>query len=156
MCLLACDCNMEGSIYPGCDPYTGECMCRPGVSSIFCDECAPGHDPDFPACEPCHTCFLLWEKNVTDITRITSAMLSLIPRPGAVPSDTRLLERVEELSNKLQNLVDMLGHGNELDAIENLLNQIRCRPNNYSDVLTLLIRPSIIQVNSLFSLLELI
>ncbi|XP_066523971.1 laminin subunit beta-4 [Hoplias malabaricus] len=123
---ISCDCNMEGTIHPGCDPYTGECLCRAGVSGIFCDECAPGHDPVFPACEPCHTCFLLWEKNITDITQTTSVMLSLIPHPGTTPNEKHLQKRMQELNDKLKNLVNMLGlDQNELDNIEKLLNQIR-------------------------------
>ncbi|XP_072529806.1 laminin subunit beta-4 [Salminus brasiliensis] len=123
---ISCDCNMEGTIFPGCDPYTGECMCRPGVSGIFCDECSPGHNPAFPACEPCHACFLLWGKSVTDISQSTTVMASLILRPGTAPSDAQLQKRMQELNEKLNNLSNMLGHDQvELGTIEQLLNQIR-------------------------------
>uniref|UniRef100_A0A8B9LTS4 Laminin, beta 4 n=1 Tax=Astyanax mexicanus TaxID=7994 RepID=A0A8B9LTS4_ASTMX len=121
---ISCDCNMEGTVFPGCDPYTGECMCRPGVSGIFCDECSPGHNPAFPACEPCHACSLLWEKKVTDITKAVAEMASL-PRPPNV-NDVRLQKWMQELEEKLNNLVNMLGRDqNELGAIEKLMNLIR-------------------------------
>lgn len=120
---ISCDCNMEGTIFPGCDPYTGECMCRPGVSGIFCDECSPGHNPAFPACEPCHACSLLWEKKVTEITKVVAEMASL-PRPPNV-NNVRLQKWIEELEEKLNNLVNMLGDQNELGSIEKLMILIR-------------------------------
>ncbi|XP_026876532.2 laminin subunit beta-4 [Electrophorus electricus] len=124
---ISCDCNMQGSIYPGCDPYTGECMCQPGVTGVFCDQCAPGHDPAFPDCKPCHPCFLLWQEIITSVSRATETALSLVPAPGELqPSDTSLLECMEELKTKLENLASPLGHGkDELGSIQMFLNQIR-------------------------------
>ncbi|KAI4872139.1 hypothetical protein NFI96_031073 [Prochilodus magdalenae] len=122
---MACGCNMEGAVFPGCDPYTGECMCRPGVSGAFCEECAPGHGPAFPICKLCHTCSLMWEKNITAITLTTSAMLSLMPRPGTVTGNKRFQKRLQDLNEMLKNLVNMLGRDrNEVDTVQQLLNQI--------------------------------
>ncbi|CAB1438278.1 unnamed protein product, partial [Pleuronectes platessa] len=47
---ISCDCNLEGTERPSCDPETGECICRTGVTGIFCDECALGYSSAFPAC----------------------------------------------------------------------------------------------------------
>lgn len=114
---------MEGIIYPACDPYTGECLCKPGVTGLFCDDCAPGHDINFPACEPCHACYHLWEKIVSDI-RLDSERIETI-RP--CPEDDRPISELQNLRNlleKLQSLVNMTAK-DELEKLEELLARIR-------------------------------
>ncbi|XP_076863385.1 laminin subunit beta-4 [Brachyhypopomus gauderio] len=124
---ISCDCDMQGSIHPGCDPYTGECICRPGVIGAFCDQCAPGHDSAFPACKPCHPCFLLWQDNITGVSWAAEAVLSNVPVPGVLqPSDEDLLEHLQELQAKLDHLASTPGPGQDvLDSIEMFRNQIR-------------------------------
>ena len=37
-----CDCHVTGSLGPQCDPSTGVCPCRPGVTGRKCDVCMEG------------------------------------------------------------------------------------------------------------------
>jgi hypothetical protein len=40
----ACGClESLGADGPHCDPATGQCRCKPGVSGLRCDQCTPGH-----------------------------------------------------------------------------------------------------------------
>ncbi|KAM9497011.1 laminin subunit beta-4 [Clarias gariepinus] len=125
---ISCDCDIQGFVYPGCDPDTGECLCRPGVSGNFCEKCAPGHVQDFPACEPCHPCYHLWETNVTDISQAIENMKVLLSKyEGSLSvNDKRHQEKIQKLNEKLQSLVSMLGYDrDDLGSVENFLNQIR-------------------------------
>lgn len=126
---LACDCDMQGSVYPGCDPDTGECLCLPGVSGNFCEKCAPGYDPVFPACEPCHPCYHLWGENATDISEAMENMQSLLSKHGGnlLLSEMRHREKIQNLNEKLKSLISMLSYDqDDLGSIEDFLNQIRC------------------------------
>uniref|UniRef100_A0AAY4CHY0 Laminin subunit beta 4 n=1 Tax=Denticeps clupeoides TaxID=299321 RepID=A0AAY4CHY0_9TELE len=77
LCLF-CDCNVEGTVRPYCDPNTGKCICRPGVTGILCDQCAPGHEATFPTCPPCHPCSTLWSKSVTAVKEKMDALWKYI------------------------------------------------------------------------------
>lgn len=46
----ACHCSAEGSLHAACDPRSGQCSCRPRVTGLRCDTCAPGAY-NFPYCE---------------------------------------------------------------------------------------------------------
>lgn len=100
---------MEGTERPSCDPETGECICRTGVTGIFCDECAPGHDSAFPACKKCHACTALWAENVTDVQRAAQRMKTFIPATGGDlrPGDSRHRQRMLEMHSKLDRLANL-------------------------------------------------
>ncbi|XP_062856618.1 laminin subunit beta-4-like [Trichomycterus rosablanca] len=130
---MPCECNMEGSVYPGCDPETGDCICRPGVVGYFCDKCAPGHDPTFPTCEPCSSCYQQWEKNFTNIFKSTEKMLSLTSKLGGKLelSELKLQGKINQLKDKLMNVVKLLRRDPDMfGGIKNLLNQIRDTMDN--------------------------
>ena len=38
-----CNCNLIGSVNRTCDPISGQCYCRPGVTGKNCDQCLPLH-----------------------------------------------------------------------------------------------------------------
>ena len=37
---LPCNCDVTGAYNSTCDPYGGQCYCKPGVAGRRCDECA--------------------------------------------------------------------------------------------------------------------
>ncbi|TNN41537.1 Laminin subunit beta-4 [Liparis tanakae] len=108
MSVSACDCNVEGTERPSCDPETGECLCRVGVSGIFCDECAPGYDLAFPACSKCHPCNALWAGDVTDVQRAASRMRTFIPEVNKWPGDSRL-QHMLKMHAELDSLGNLTG-----------------------------------------------
>jgi len=108
MSVSACDCNVEGTERPSCDPETGECLCRVGVSGIFCDECSPGYDLAFPACSKCHPCNALWAGDVTDVQRAASRMRTFIPEVNKWPGDSRL-QHMLKMHAELDSLGNLTG-----------------------------------------------
>lgn len=39
----ACECDQVGSLVDDCHPGSGQCKCKPGVTGLKCDICAPNH-----------------------------------------------------------------------------------------------------------------
>jgi len=51
---LDCGCDKHGSLSKICDPWNGQCQCRPNVMGRKCDTCAPGSYGFGPkGCRPC-------------------------------------------------------------------------------------------------------
>ncbi|XP_022533328.2 laminin subunit alpha-5 isoform X2 [Astyanax mexicanus] len=48
-----CNCSPCGTA--SCDPHTGQCQCKPGVSGVHCDHCENGMF-GFNSCSGCHHC----------------------------------------------------------------------------------------------------
>ena len=103
----ACDCNMDGTGRPACDSYTGECICRAGVMGIFCDECAPGYEPNFPECTPCHPCSQFWVGNISDVRQAAQKMRSLFPSP-AESQEPDYSPRFQKMKEKLIELSELV------------------------------------------------
>ena len=40
---LECFCDLAGSLGPLCDPSSGQCQCRAGVTGVNCSQCLPEH-----------------------------------------------------------------------------------------------------------------
>ena len=49
MCIIACECNLEGSEMQTCDSQD-KCKCKTGVSGEKCDECEEDGFYGFPQC----------------------------------------------------------------------------------------------------------
>lgn len=114
---------MEGTERPSCDPETGECICRIGVTGIFCDECAPGYDSNFPACRECHPCNALWTENVTDVHRAAQIIKTLLPLGGddLKPQDSRHLQQILKMQSQLEDLSNLTGLSPpEVEKVEEL------------------------------------
>lgn len=127
----ACDCNMEGTERPSCDPETGECICRIGVTGIFCDECAPGYDSAFPACRECHPCNAFWAEDVTDVQRAAQMMRTFIPLLGdnLQPGDSGHLQRMLEMHSQLDDLSNLTGLSPpKVEKVEKLFAMMRLVP----------------------------
>lgn len=62
ICLLACDCNPEGSATQQCNQTTGHCNCMLGIGGEKCDTCARGYLGTAPNCSPCGECFENWDQ----------------------------------------------------------------------------------------------
>lgn len=107
----ACDCNLEGTERPSCDRETGECLCRIGVTGIFCDECAPGYDSAFPACKECHPCNAFWTDDITDVQRAAQIMRTFVrvPGPDVRPGGNPYLQRMLEMHSQLDELANLTG-----------------------------------------------
>ncbi|QXE50717.1 laminin-type epidermal growth factor-like protein [Infectious spleen and kidney necrosis virus] len=48
-----CVCSGHGSLHPLCNEYTGQCMCKPNVMGLQCDQCMPGYFNIQTGCEAC-------------------------------------------------------------------------------------------------------
>uniref|UniRef100_A0A8C5CFG7 Laminin subunit beta-1 n=1 Tax=Gadus morhua TaxID=8049 RepID=A0A8C5CFG7_GADMO len=105
----ACDCDLGGSERPACDPDTGECLCRVGVTGIFCDECAPGFQQTFPACAPCHACNEIWRLNISEVQKASQKMKVLIPRQGNQSGHERQNQRMTKMESSLDRLANLTG-----------------------------------------------
>ncbi|XP_044280230.1 laminin subunit alpha-3 [Varanus komodoensis] len=47
---LSCQCSVYGSYHNSCDPATGQCDCRPGITGWHCDQCL-SEAKSFPHCQ---------------------------------------------------------------------------------------------------------
>lgn len=99
-----------------------------GVTGIFCDECAPGYDSEFPACAECHPCTAIWAGEVTDVQRASQVLKKLIPHISEViqPADQRFLQRLLELQSKLDGLQNLTALAPAvLEEVEELYEALR-------------------------------
>jgi len=49
-----CNCDFEGSYNRTCDPITGQCQCRVGITGQHCDACEPyQYGFSREGCKPC-------------------------------------------------------------------------------------------------------
>ncbi|KAJ7400530.1 hypothetical protein BTVI_104660 [Pitangus sulphuratus] len=84
-----CQCNPGGSVHNNCDPATGQCLCKPGVTGQLCEECEPRHllvDDECVSCDDNCTGVLLnslddlneaiLSVNLTGIARVPYGILS--------------------------------------------------------------------------------
>lgn len=102
---------MDGTDRPSCDRETGECLCRTGVTGIFCDECAPGYDSAFPACKECHPCNAIWAEDIEDVQRAAQIMRTLIPvqGPNQQPGANQQLQKILAMQILLEELGNVTG-----------------------------------------------
>lgn len=126
MLFSACDCNLRGTRCPSCDPDTGECLCRTGVTGASCDECVAGYGPSFPDCEQCHPCNDLWAEHVTDVQRAARTMRTLIPDHSMAPPPAGYQQWLLDMNFLLGGLANLTGaSGTKMEAVEQLCVRLR-------------------------------
>lgn len=50
---LPCQCDYDGSLSFECDPFGGQCSCKPNIIGRKCEACKTGYY-GFPECKPCN------------------------------------------------------------------------------------------------------
>ena len=55
---IACNCHLVGAAGPLCNPFTGQCPCKEGVSGRKCSRCAKGYQQTRSRIEPCISTYL--------------------------------------------------------------------------------------------------
>lgn len=111
-----------------CDQYTGTCNCRTGVIGKFCDQCARGFLPEFPACTSCHPCFELWDKNVSDIRQTLQKLIKAasVTHDDKLPTYEKQFEELEKKLAEVQRLLNSpVASLEEVQKAEELCDQIR-------------------------------
>lgn len=119
---------MDGTERPSCDRETGECLCRTGVTGIFCDECAPGYDSAFPACEECHPCNAIWAEDIEDVQRAAQIMRTRVPfgGPDQQPAANQQLQKILAMQILLAELANMTGLApSKVPKLEKLVAKIK-------------------------------
>ncbi|MGH0126894.1 UNVERIFIED_CONTAM: hypothetical protein FKN15_034351 [Acipenser sinensis] len=125
---IACNCTIEGTERPVCDQFTGTCNCRTGVIGKFCDQCARGFLPEFPACTSCHPCFELWDKNVSDIRQTLQKLIKAasVMHDDKLPTYEKQFEELEKKLAEVQRLLNSpVASLEEVQKAEELCDQIR-------------------------------
>ncbi|CAF4469671.1 unnamed protein product, partial [Rotaria magnacalcarata] len=59
----------DGAVSSECDPQTGQCTCKPGVTGQLCDRCARAKYGVVPYCSTCGACFTNWDTIINGVTR---------------------------------------------------------------------------------------
>lgn len=125
--LLACDCDPRGISSQQCHRATGQCTCSKGVSGPRCDKCARGYQGEFPACEPCHQCFAVWDAIVGELTNHTlrlEGQIAELQKSGVTAPYKNLIKSLEKNAKAVRDIVESNPAAVKLEAIEELMHQI--------------------------------
>lgn len=97
-----CKCSSWGALPGPCDPATGQCRCRPGVSGLLCDQCMGRH-----VCGPfgiisCDDeCSGLLISDMDRLYRIISEVTLTTP----LPPPYKVLYRFENMTEELKHML---------------------------------------------------
>ncbi|NXY84481.1 LAMA1 protein, partial [Alcedo cyanopectus] len=97
-----CQCNPSGSLHSSCDPATGQCLCKPGVTGQLCQECEPRHlllEDQCVSCDDNCTGALL-----TSLDDLSQAILS-VNLTGVALVPYGILSQLENATKQLKGSV---------------------------------------------------
>ncbi|KAG7218740.1 hypothetical protein INR49_019743 [Caranx melampygus] len=120
----ACDCDPRES---PASSATGP----QGVSGLRCDKCARGYQGEFPACEPCHQCFDIWDNVVGELTNQTQrleAQVTELQTIGVTAPYKELISSLERNSKAVRDIVESNPAAMKLEQIQDLMHQIMYVP----------------------------
>lgn len=123
----ACDCDPRGISSPQCHRATGQCSCLDAVSGPRCDQCARGHQGEFPHCEPCHSCFANWDLVVQELknqTQRLEAQVTELQSTGLTAPYKELIASLENNSKAVRDVLESNPAAVKLETIQELMNQI--------------------------------
>ncbi|GCB69336.1 hypothetical protein scyTo_0010538 [Scyliorhinus torazame] len=125
---MKCDCNEHGIETHQCNQTNGHCICREGVAGDRCDKCARGYSGTFPRCEPCHTCFKLWDKEIEELanrSKLLLAQADSVKDSGIVGPYQETVNAVQEKINDIRTLLAENPATEPLDNIGDLLEEAK-------------------------------
>uniref|UniRef100_A0A8C3MWY8 Laminin subunit beta 3 n=1 Tax=Geospiza parvula TaxID=87175 RepID=A0A8C3MWY8_GEOPR len=105
-----CDCDFQGTEERGCEPATGRCLCRTGVTGQRCDRCQRGHCSAQPGCQPCHPCFHSLDGDIQLLRRRQAGLANATARLPAGTGGSQLGPRLSRAQGNLQQALGILGH----------------------------------------------
>ncbi|KAM7367225.1 hypothetical protein PAMP_015142 [Pampus punctatissimus] len=123
----ACDCDPQGISSQQCHRSTGQCTCVESASGLRCDKCARGYHGEFPACEPCHQCFSIWDTVVSELTNQTlrlKAQVSELQNSGVTAPYKELISSLEKNAKAVREIVESNPAAVKLEQTQELMHQI--------------------------------
>lgn len=123
----ACDCDSRGISSEQCHRATGQCTCVKGVSGPRCDQCARGYQGEFPDCEPCHSCFAIWDTIVSELTNQTlrlEAQVTELQTSGVTAPYKDLISSLDTNIKAVKDIVENDPAVARFEQIQDLMHQI--------------------------------
>uniref|UniRef100_A0A8C7YVE2 Laminin, beta 1b n=1 Tax=Oryzias sinensis TaxID=183150 RepID=A0A8C7YVE2_9TELE len=104
----ACDCDPRGISSGQCHRATGHCACLQSASGPRCDTCARGHWGEFPACEPCHRCFPVWDTVVSELANQTRRLQAQVTELHAIRVTAPYKDLISSLESNAKAVREIL------------------------------------------------
>uniref|UniRef100_A0A3Q2TZN7 Laminin, beta 1b n=1 Tax=Fundulus heteroclitus TaxID=8078 RepID=A0A3Q2TZN7_FUNHE len=124
---LPCECDSRGISSEQCHRATGQCTCLERFSGPRCDQCARGYKGEFPACEPCHQCFSVWDAVVGELTNQTrrlEAQVTELLTTGVTAPYKELVGSLERNARAVREIVTNKTAAEKLENVQDLMHQI--------------------------------